>query len=71
MKKLSKFKISDMVRSKLELTMPLEIIRVKDEGSFYSYAVLDNYGKEHSIHESMLLAYKKGKSATPRLKPGA
>lgn len=55
MKKNPKFSINDLVRSKVELTIPLEILRVRDEGSFYSYHVIDNYGKEHEIHESMLL----------------
>ena len=58
MKKPAKFKVHETVKSKLELDMLLDILSIRDEGSYWSYKVLDTYGKEHRIHESMLLKYK-------------
>lgn len=54
-----KFKIGDSVRSKAEMGRRLEVIGVVDYKSYLGYRCLDSYGKEHIVHQSLLLAFQK------------
>ena len=51
----AKFQISDKVKSKMEMGMPLEIIGIVNHPRYIGYRCLDTYGKVHEIHGSMLL----------------
>ena len=53
----AKFQISDKVKSKTEMGMPLEIIGIVNHPRYIGYRCLDTYGKVHEIHGSMLLKW--------------
>ena len=53
----AKFQISDKVKSKMEMGMPLEIIGIVNHPRYIGYRFLDTYGKVHEIHGSMLLKW--------------
>lgn len=55
MKTKSKFKIGDAVKLKTNLGMKLEVLRIKDMGSYYQYSCLDTYGNTFEVHQTMLI----------------
>ena len=50
-----KFKIGDAVKLKTNLGMKLEVLRIKDMGSYYQYSCLDTYGNTFEVHQTMLI----------------
>ena len=59
MKTNSKFKIGDFVRIKTNMAMKLEILTIRDKGSYYQYSCLDTYGNVTEVHHTMLLPWEK------------
>ena len=57
MKTKPKFKIGEYVKSKTDLGMKLEVLRIKDKGAYYQYSCLTTYGDTKEIHQTMLMKW--------------